>query len=45
MKISVKNNKDVADSVLDIRDGLDDLLRSLLTLPFGDQEQKMLNMV
>lgn len=34
MKISIKNDKDMADFVLDNRGGLDDLLRSLLTLPF-----------
>lgn len=36
MKIPMKNDEDMADSVLDNRDGLDDVLRPLLTLPFCD---------
>lgn len=36
MKIYIKNDKEMADFVLDNRDGLDDLLRSLLTLLFCD---------
>lgn len=30
------NDKDMADSVLESSDGLDDFLRFLLTLPFCD---------